>query len=160
MVNLSILREWLDYSPVTGEFHWKKSSGPLKAGTTAGKLKSNGYISIRLKGKDYYAHRLAWLFVHGTLPDNKMVDHINHNKTDNRIVNLRLATPTQNRQNSKALGSSGVKNVYAHRHGNWIVRFKVDGKNKSFGIYSSLKKAKEVAEDQRKILHEEFACDH
>lgn len=93
------LKEILHYNPNTGAFTWKicprKS---IKEGSIAGRL--SRYIQIQYKGKKYYAHRLAWLYMYGKLPKNQ-IDHINRDKTDNRISNLRDVTHFENQQNQE-----------------------------------------------------------
>lgn len=93
----------LNYDKETGVFTWKKNKNRrsrLEDGAIAGSLKKDGYIRIKLRGKQYSAARLAWLYVYGSWPSN-FIDHINGEKTDNRICNLRDATSRQNSQNLK-----------------------------------------------------------
>ena len=80
------LREVLDYDPDTGVFTRKvRTASSVKVGDVAGSLNGKGYIRIRVDGRLYFAHRLAWLYVHGEWPVDQ-VDHINGIKNDNRIV--------------------------------------------------------------------------
>ena len=91
------LKEFLDYNPYTGKFTWKKNVGKKKlVGKEAGYV--NVYVSIRFKKKLYQAHRLAWFWYYGEWPKEDL-DHINSNKHDNRIVNLREATRGKNEAN-------------------------------------------------------------
>jgi hypothetical protein len=91
-------REQLDYNPETGEFRWKVPRNGVIVGAKAGTDCHDGYISIRIFGKRYMAHRLAWLHHYGEWPIGGL-DHINGQRWDNRIVNLRLATPKQSAAN-------------------------------------------------------------
>lgn len=110
------LREVISYDPSTGAFHWLKNrKGGMKAGMRAGNLKSTGYRKINIDGSEYYEHRLAFLYATGQSP-LKHVDHINMDRADNRICNLRLTTRSQNLTNVSAskrnkLGIKGVNQV-------------------------------------------------
>ena len=94
------LRELLHYDPDTGVFTWRVSRGRVSKGTEAGTADRHGYRMIRLFGVRYFAHRLAWLYIHGVNPASCM-DHANGDPADNRIVNLREATHAQNNQNQR-----------------------------------------------------------
>src|SRR6476659_34528 len=104
------LKQLLRYDPKTGIFIWL---GPTdrtkKAGARAGCLDSLGYWIIRIDGKNYKGHRLAWLYVYGKVP--KYLDHKNRNTASCRIADLREATHDQNMQNKKSWGRSGYKGV-------------------------------------------------
>lgn len=107
------------YDPTTGEFRHKRKRGAVE-GKLCGCCNGNGYIRIIHKKKTYYAHRLAWFFMVGEVPPEQ-IDHINGDTKDNRISNLRLATPKQNAWNkTKATGvswheKSGKWQAFCHR---------------------------------------------
>ena len=82
------LQELFNYPMKTGAFIWIGKRRGIKTNNIAGHLNKNGYIHIMIDGKFYYAHRLAWLYVYGHFPKNQ-IDHINRNRSDNRISNLR-----------------------------------------------------------------------
>ena len=98
------LHQLLDYNPETGEFFWKSCPAKkIKFGQKAGSIcKIHGYVLIGIKKKQYRAHRLAWLYVHGKWPYPE-IDHINRVKTDNRIANLREADRSMNNLNRGTL---------------------------------------------------------
>ena len=132
------LLELLSYDSETGAFVWLKdpSSGTKRAGKKAGTL-CNGYVRICIDGKFYYAHRLAWLYVHGCFPTG-IVDHANGDKGDNRIGNLRLVSNSQNLQNQrKPQGSNPSLGVSKHGHRGWRARIKIDGKRIHIGTFAS-----------------------
>src|SRR5690606_33021363 len=82
------LAEVLDYDPTTGIFLWKKPTGSRAvAGSVAGTVNLSGYIQIQIDGTIYYAHRLAWLWMTGSWPNNE-IDHSEMNPADNRWSNL------------------------------------------------------------------------
>ncbi len=128
------LKEWLDYDQKTGVFTRKKYK--LKSNKTGG-LDSYGYLSIGVKGKLYKAHQLAWLYHYGDYP-NGHIDHINCNRLDNRICNLRVVDPTIN-----ALNRSTAKGVYKHQ-GKYRARIKLDGKHYHLGLFDSEALAKQA----------------
>lgn len=150
MLTSERLREILEYSPTTGEFTWKVDKrGHIRRGMLAGSIDPRGYRRIAIEQKFYYAHRLAWLWVHGETPE--MIDHANLDKSDNRISNLRLADKSLNAANSVGIRDV-CKGVY-RRGDKWIVRA---GK-RHVGTYSSYGEAEVAYRAQAKILYGEFA---
>lgn len=109
------VRQMLSYEAETGVFTWVALSGRrAKIGDRAGSFnKSIGYRVIGIDGARYYEHRLAWLWVTGSWPDND-IDHINCDKSDNRWTNLRGATMAQNIANigSWRHNTSGLKGAH------------------------------------------------
>lgn len=90
------------YNPSTGVFRWRRPAAGRKMYRPLGSLNTNGYRQIRIFKKAYLAHRLAWVYCHGSIDENMTIDHINGNRDDNRIDNLRLVTHAENQKN-KAL---------------------------------------------------------
>ena len=106
-IPLRKLKEFLTYIPDTGLFIWNVSRGKAKKGNIAGVMcKDRGYIRIQVDGILYHGHRLAWYFIHGSIPQGE-IDHINGVKTDNRIENLRPVDRAINNQN-KAIGCNNT----------------------------------------------------
>lgn len=114
-ITVEYVRSILDYNPETGVITWKaKTSNRVKIGDVAGSVDKAGYKKIGINGTDMYCHRLAMLIVYGSI-EGKEVDHINGNKLDNRLTNLRLVSKSQNMQNMKVKKSNklGIKGVSA-----------------------------------------------
>jgi hypothetical protein len=133
----------LSYDPNTGEFRWKARPDDAafttrRAGTVAGRLVGCGYIQIRVMYQYCMAHRLAWILTHGVEPEGD-IDHINLNRADNRAVNLRQCTRSQNKANTVApvTNSSGAKGVnWFAKAGKWRARIKVNGKEHHLGLFA------------------------
>jgi hypothetical protein len=160
MITQSELKELLHYDPDTGIFTWKiKTCKKVCVGKIAGYVASNGYISFSINKKSYLAHRLAWLYVNGNFTKHT-IDHINGNKKDNRIVNLREATKSENSWNRKLQvdNVSGIKGVYWHALRNkWMARIMVNNKQMYLGSFDDLKIAEKVILESRNKYHREFA---
>lgn len=128
-----------------GNLFWKVSRGKAKAGGDAGRLKSSGYIEIKLFGRSYQAHRVIWEMHHGEIPSNLVVDHINHDRSDNRIENLRVVEQRTNTKNqsmriTNRSGVNGVRWYEARRK--FRAEIKVDRKSISLGYYETIIDAK------------------
>lgn len=150
------LRELFDYSD--GDLIWKVSRRRVKPGRVAGCLDRNGYLQVRIDGKAYLAHRLVYLMHNGLLP--KYIDHIDGDRSNNRIENLRPCELKQNALNAKVCRSSksGIKNVVWHsRDMKWQVAVSVHGKQKNFGYYDDVELAELVAIEARNKYHGNFA---
>lgn len=120
------VRELLSYCPETGLFKWKTTlSNRAKAGEKAGAPNTKGYVSIKIDGKQYKAHRLAWFYVYEQDPGEQEIDHQDLNKGNNRIGNLRLVTRKQNNENIALprTNRSGVRGVsYRERDKIWTAQ--------------------------------------
>lgn len=160
MITAERLRELFRYDPTTGVFVRLKSRGAAKGGAPSGCLSPIGYLQIRIDGKLYYAHRLAWLYVHGVWPAD-MIDHADGRKINNRIANLREATNQQNLRNMARLRSdntSGFKGVYwDKRRETWIAATSVNGKFKWLGSHPTREAAHEAYMVFAKAQYGEFA---
>lgn len=141
------LREVVDYNPVTGVFIWKSilKRSRRKVGEVAGYVgKDSIYISI--DGVTYRAHHLAWLYVHGVLPE-KNLDHKNVNFTDNSIANLRPCNQSQNLANTRIRKNSisGFKGVsWIPEKKKWRANVMFNGKNRFLGYFDNAEKAAEA----------------
>ena len=110
------------------------------------------YICIKIKGVQYKAHRLAWLYTKGYWPKNQ-IDHINHNNSDNRIVNLRDASHSENQRNAKRAktNTSGYTGVHKSNNRKWVVRLSDKSKSVYIGTYSDINKAIEAREKANRV---------
>jgi len=135
----SELKRLFVYVPSAGDFFWRNQYSGRKKGDPAGTKLDSGYIRLHFNNKFIFAHRAAWLYHHGFLPENQ-IDHINRNRADNRIKNLRLVSAQCNIRNTGNFkhNVSGVKGVLMDKtRGKWRAEIKVNQKNKFLGRYSS-----------------------
>jgi hypothetical protein len=160
MITQDELKSKLDYDPNTGIFTWKiKTIGSRGIGNIAGHKHKLKYIHIKICKKSYMAHRLAWLYMYGEFP-TEYIDHIDCDKSNNKIENLRLSSNQQNQFNRgiPKNNTSGVKGVsWFKRDKKWQVTIYVDKKAKSFGRYINFDEAVSVAVEARKKHHGDFA---
>lgn len=162
MITQNELKEVLNYDEYTGIFTWKKVKkySNKSVGDVAGGL-SLGYVVIKVGGKLYKAHRLAWLYVYGNFPEQQ-IDHINGNEQDNRLCNLREANQSQNNYNRKLQknNTSGVKGVVFNKMcKKWQVQLKINKELKWFGLFEDFELAALVANEARNKYHKEFLRD-
>lgn len=130
------LKQLLKYDPLTGDFTWR--TGTHK-GKRAGTLSSLGYRKIVIGGREYQAHRLAVLYMKGTLPSTD-VDHMNCTRSDNRWINLRVvsrAVNGRNRSGANTNNRSGFIGSHEFRPGKWVAQISLGGKAKThLGVFS------------------------
>ena len=132
------LKDLLYYDSGTGKFKWKLSGTGRRKNLDAGTKKPDGYVAIAVDKNIYLAQRLAWLYEYGYFPEND-IDHINRDKADNRIKNLREVSRQCNARNCGNIKSntSGIKGVYwFKRLKKWEVRITIDQKNIFLGLFS------------------------
>jgi hypothetical protein len=149
------LRKVLNYDAHTGVFTWRtKLSRKVVVGREAGTLKPNGYVSIRIDQKAYYAHRLAWCYVYGDWPDEE-VDHIDGDKTNNCIANLRQASRKQNMENRvQPTGASGYRGVcWLKANQKWRASIVHNGKNIYLGLFNTAEEASAMYRDAAAFFH-------
>ena len=152
------MREYLEYCKDTGVFTWKKQNGRIRPGMLAGSMNSRGYWQIGFKGKIFVSHRIAWAFLHGKIKDNLQIDHINMDKGDNRISNLRLADCCQNGYNSKSRKNSASKYKGVSRMRNrWRAYINKGGSQIHLGVFGTELEAAKAYDAASMVLHEEFS---
>jgi len=149
--------ELLEYRE--GVLYWKTTRSRLAiAGSKVGMIGTSGYLQTKIDGARQMNHRVIFLMHHGYMPT--FVDHIDNNKLNNRIENLREATKSQNGHNVgiRSSNTSGVKGVYWKKSDRkWCVRAWCHGKRRYFGLYDDLELADLVAREARNKFHREYA---
>ena len=147
---------YFSYDAITGVFLWNINKGKkVKAGDRADHSTKNGYRRVQISGVSYSAHRLAWFYVHKEWPIS-CIDHINRDKQDNRIENLRLATHQQNLQNRlpNGNGTSMFKGVcWRLRSKRWEASIKHNGQSFYLGLFDSEREAAKAYQKKSIELH-------
>lgn len=158
MITQERLKEVLDYDPESGEFRWKANrKNAIPVGGVAGSTHRTGYRQIKIDGILHKSHRLAWLYMYGEMPTLSL-DHIDGNKSNNRIANLRQATKSQNgynqgRQRNNTTGYKGVT-----KSGNcWLAQIRNNGVPMRLGRFPSPELAYAAYCDAANKFHGEFA---
>ena len=152
------VRELLHYDPNTGVFTRLVSRRGInaKVGDVAGSVNAKGYLRITIDGSDYAGHRIAWLHVHGHAPAGE-IDHINGQKDDNRIDNLRVVGRSGNMQNqrrARAINPSGFLGVHFHAGAKkWRAQIGVDGALHRLGLFATAEEAHEAYLRAKSSLH-------
>lgn len=140
------LRELFDYRE-DGNLVWRVGRGGVKVGAIAG-YENNRYWIVRVDGTKYLLHRLIWIWHHGDIPEGKVMDHIDGDRSNNRIENLQPLAQRDNSHRESTAKRELPRNVYKYRKG-FRVRFYIDGRRRCFGTYSTVEEAAEVAETKR-----------
>lgn len=139
-----------------GNLYWKASpNNKVKEGSLAGSVDVKGYLRVRVNGKWLMQHRVIWMMHHGSIPDGMQIDHINHNRKDNRLDNLRIVDGLGNGKNrtQHKNNSSGATGVYFKpSHKKWGAQIRVNGKNRHLGYFVKI----EDAIASRKMAEVEF----
>ncbi|HDC4389194.1 TPA: HNH endonuclease [Enterobacter cloacae] len=162
MLTQERLKELFQYNSYTGVFtRIKSTSSRAIKGDIAGTTNSHGYLRFCVDGVVYLSHRLAWLYVYGEFPEGIM-DHINGDRKDNRIANLRVVSLRQNALNRKiqSTNTSGIKGVsWCRNSKKWKASIMYEGKHINVGSFSDKQEAAEAIKKARAEIHGEFAND-
>tara|TARA_R110000751_G_C13415076_1_gene439544 strand:+ start:38 stop:511 length:474 start_codon:yes stop_codon:yes gene_type:complete len=144
-MNFKTFNDAFLYDPITGIITNKVNRGKAREGEEPGSLSPDGYRRVKINGEAYLAHRIVWLLRHGEIDLALQIDHINHVRNDNRIVNLRLVT---NRVNTSYLRGDYPLGVYFHKQsGKLKAQIHVNGKRKSLGYFDDVEKAAQAYQD-------------
>jgi hypothetical protein len=157
-MNKILLNEHFEYN--NGLLYWKKMPKKCRnlIGKEAGSVAKDGYKTFGFMGKNLLVHRAIFMIHHGYLP--KCLDHIDGNRLNNQIDNLREVTSQQNCFNRKKpiTNTSGVKGVTWHKKlKKWQVHLMINRKTKYFGVYADIELARLVSETMRSKFHGEYA---
>lgn len=150
------LRELLHYDPETGVFTWRVGGRRARLGEAAGCVETCGYLRITIDGRQYYAHRLAWLYVTGAWPADQL-DHRDGDRTNNRFDNLREATHAENGQNrtTQKNNTSGFAGVHWHLGDRrWHARIRVGGRRVHLGSFDTPEEAHAAYIEAKARLHD------
>jgi hypothetical protein len=152
---LKVATALLRYEAETGQFYWRERRSPkARVGALAGSVDAYGYRCIKIQGRHYKAHRFAWLFAYGIFPKHQL-DHINGDKLDNRLSNLREATNAENHQNLREANkdsSSGLLGA-CKAGARWRAKIVVDGRFIQLGSFGSAREAHSAYLRAKKKLH-------
>lgn len=152
------LRELLHYDAETGVFVRAVATGRHgchKAGVVSGYTNPMGYVEISVDNRNYKAHRLAWLYMHGCFPPN-YIDHIDGNPSNNRIANLREADDLINAQNirrAKKQNTSGFLGITKNGQDGWLAKVWADGKAHYLGTFRTKEEAHAVYLAAKRQMH-------
>jgi hypothetical protein len=138
-----------------GKLFWKIAKRKIKIGQEITSTNSSGYLKVCLEGKYFLVHRVIYEMFNGLIPSNLQIDHIDGNRKNNNISNLRLATIKENSYNreKQSNNTSGFKGVnWSKYHFKWRVRI---GK-KHLGYFNDLEEAYLVYQKEAKQQHNEF----
>ena len=156
MVTKELLNELFEYK--NGILYSKvdRYKTAIKKGNVVGSISNQGYLRTCINYKSYKLHRLIFMMFYGYMPVE--IDHVNGNKTDNRIENLREVSHSQNEWNkSKTVrNTTGIKNI-TFENGKWRVRVGANNKTINVGIFDNLELAELVAQEARSKYHGNFA---
>ncbi|HFO7598846.1 TPA: HNH endonuclease signature motif containing protein [Escherichia coli] len=150
--------EWFYY--MDGRIFWKKKPSPKTkniVGKEAGSIRCGRYKRVRLLGKDYLVHRIVWEMHNGPIPKGYEVDHIWHDKFDNRIENLRLVTHKENQKNMPKREKTILTGISRNKR-KWRVQIGVNGKTIYIGRFDNLDDA--IAARQEAEIKYGFHSNH
>ena len=143
VIDVKRISEYLDYNSTTGVFTWRVKTKTSSINNIAGRSNWRGYVSIWINASPYYARRLAWAICNGSWPVGD-IDHINEDKSDNRISNLRVASRSENmfnrgRNKNNTSGMKGV--VFCKKTQKWRAQIMIDRRSVNIGRFKTKEEA-------------------
>ena len=153
-ITAELARELFDYDAETGRFTWRTGA---RAGRVVGTVDSSGYLCVNVRGKFMRLHRLAWLISSGAWPE-KLIDHIDGDRLNNRFTNLREVNSSGNQQNratpNRNRSSGGPLGAHLHRQtGKWVAQIMVSGKRRCLGYFETAEQAGAAYQQAKAELH-------
>jgi len=142
-----LLHELFEYK--NGNLLWKVSKARrIKVGDIAGSVNSNGYMQVQINKKMFRVHRLVWIMHNESIDEELHIDHINRDRLDNCIDNLRLVTPQENSFNSKSRGYSWIK-----AKKKYVAQITIDRVQKTLGAFDNAEDARRAYLDAKEKYH-------
>jgi hypothetical protein len=159
----STIGDYLEYDETSSTFlRWKKKTcKKINVGEEAGSLKKEGYYNIMFNGKKYLNHRIIYFLIHSYCPE--CLDHIDNNRQNNNISNIREASRSQNNQNAQIRkdNTTGIKGLYTYKEKYWKLQIYKDRKVAFLKYYKLTDKTKDecriILENKRKEIHGQFS---
>ena len=141
--------------PITGKIYWKEDQNQrVKSGNEAGSARTGGYRTVMINNSSYRVHRIIWAMFYGKYPDD-VIDHINGDKTDNRVVNLRDISFKHNCQNKvrpNITNKSGVLGIYK-AGSKYRASISLNNKNKILGTFHTKEEAHDAYITAKRVMH-------
>ena len=156
MLTFERANELFRYEPSSGKLFWKKrTNNNMKKDLEAGSPDSRyGYLRVNIRGKSYAVHRLILVLSGIEVGDGLFVDHINHDRTDNRLCNLRVVTKVQNTRNLSLYkkNKTGYPGVYQHETTKrYIAHIRINNKKLHLGCFKTLEEAATARAEAEKL---------
>lgn len=157
-MNAEDLSAWFAYDATTGRLTWaKRPARCMRIGDEAGAVKADGYVVVSLGRRSYQAHRIAWAIAHGRWPEHQ-IDHIDGNRANNRLSNLRDVPQSVNMQNQRRAmasnrSSSSLGVHYYERTKRWKATLGINGRNKYLGYFATEAEASAAYLAAKRTLH-------